>query len=222
MELTAHTLRRLRLLCEPGAFRPEEVAESGRDVSRTPQPGGLRGLRRGELCRAVHRHAGAQLSVRAPASGARRAGPARYVAPGTGHALSVLGDEGVLFNEAKGTLHRLNQAAAHNWCALEAGWGWQRIAADAAAARGIGCEAAMAELRELAAHWIGEGLLRDTAATQAAGAARSFALRLPLARLPDAGHRGAAAGRRRGGGGAGSSGFRAPGSGQRRIDQPRR
>jgi hypothetical protein len=38
--------------------------------------------------------------------------------PAAGTQLFVLGEEGVLFNEAKGTLHRLKQTAARYWCAL--------------------------------------------------------------------------------------------------------
>jgi hypothetical protein len=48
----------------------------------------------------------------------------------------------------------------------------QRIAADSAAARGITRAAATAELRELAAHWLGEGLLHDAAAESPPGPRR--------------------------------------------------
>jgi hypothetical protein len=165
-----HTLRRLRLLCEPNAFTEEEVAELGRY-----------GLGTRRSLAAYEAFAGVNFAARSIAVEARRypfvRTPATRAAltlsdtlrPAPETQLFVLGDEGVLFNEANGTLHRLNEAAARNWCALEAGWGWERIAADAAAARGIGTDMAMAELRELAAHWIGEGLLRDTAEASATG-----------------------------------------------------
>jgi len=169
-ELTARTLRRLRLLCEPEAFPPEEVAELGRY-----------GLGTRRSLAEYEAFAGVSFTARSIASQARSypwVRPATVrdalalpdtLGPAPGTQLFVLGEEGVLFAEEKGTLHRLNQAAARNWCALEAGWGSERIAADAAAARGITTDAAMAELRELAAHWIGEGLLRDTAAAPATG-----------------------------------------------------
>jgi hypothetical protein len=170
LELTNHTLRRLRLLCEPGAFRPEEVAELGRYGLGT-----RRSLAEYEAFAGVN-FAARTIAVQARSYPFVRPPAVRdalelpdTLRPAPDTQLFVLGEEGVLFNEAKGTLHRLNHDAARNWCALEAGWGWQRIAADAAAARGIGCDAAMAELRELAAHWIGEGLVRDAAAAEATG-----------------------------------------------------
>lgn len=170
LELQARTLRRLRLLCEPAAFRPEEVAELGRY-----------GLGTRRTLAEYEAFAGVNFSARTIAIEARRypwvrPAPVRAalalpdtLRPAPGTQLFVLGDEGVLFAEAKGTLHRLNQAAAIAWCALEAGRGWQRIATEAAAARGIAPEAAMAELRELAAHWIGEGLLHDTSTESLSG-----------------------------------------------------
>jgi hypothetical protein len=169
-ELQNRTLRRLRLLCEPNAFTEEEVAELGRY-----------GLGTRRSLAAYEAFAGVNFAARSIAVEARRypfvRTPATRAAlkvsdtlrPAPGTQLYILGDEGVLFNQANGTLHRLNEAAARNWCALEAGWEWERIAADAAAARGVATDTAMEELRELAAHWIGEGLLHDTAQASAAG-----------------------------------------------------
>jgi hypothetical protein len=154
----------LRLLCEPAAFTEEEVAELGRY-----------GLGTCRTLAAYEAFAGVNFAARSIAVEARRYPFARPAAtraalqlsdtlrPAPKTQLYILGDEGVLFNEANGTLHQMNRAAARNWCALEAGWGWEHIAADAAAARGIATDMAIAELRELAAHWLGEGLLRDTA-----------------------------------------------------------
>jgi hypothetical protein len=188
-ELQDHTLRRLRLLCEPSAFTPEEVAELGRY-----------GLGTRRTLAAYEAFAGVNFAARSIAIEARRYPFVRTPATRAALELSdtlrlapetqlfILGDEGVLFNEANGTLHRLNEAAARNWCALEAGWGWERIGADAAAARGISADTAMAELRELAAHWIGEGLLRDTAQASTAGPRldpASFAFRSRDYRLLD-------------------------------------
>jgi hypothetical protein len=169
-ELHNHTLHRFRLLCEPNAFTEEEVAELGRY-----------GLGTRRTLAAYEAFAGINFAARSIAVEARHypfvRSPTTRAAlklsdtlrPAPQTQLFILGDEGVLFNEANGTLHRLNQAAARNWCALEAGWGWERIAADAATARGIATDTAMAELRELAAHWIGEGLLRDIVEASAAG-----------------------------------------------------
>lgn len=170
MDLQARTLRRLRLLCEPDAFTPEEVAALGRY-----------GLGTRRSLAEYEAFAGVSFAARSIAVEARsfpfvRAPAVRdalaltdTLRPAPGTQLFVLGDEGVLFNELKGTLHRLNEAATRNWCALEAGWGWERIAADAANARDIPFAAAMSELRELAAHWFGEGLLRDTAKVSVVG-----------------------------------------------------
>ena len=164
LDLQARTMHRMRLLCEPGAFAPEQVAELGRY-----------GLGTRRSLAEYEAYAGVNFAARTIAVEARRYPFVRPPAlrdalplpdtlrPTPETQLFILGDDGVLFDEAKGTLHRLNHAAARNWCALEAGWTWQRLAADAAAARGISPDAAMAELRELAAHWIGEGLLHDSA-----------------------------------------------------------
>ena len=170
MDLQTRTLRRLRLLCEPDAFTPDEVAELG-----------CYGLGTRRSLTEYEAFAGVSFAARSIAEEARSFPFVRPPAvrdalaltdtlrPAPGTQLFVLGDEGVLFHESKGTLHRLNEAATRNWCALEAGWGWERIAADAACARGIPPAAAMAELRELATHWIGEGLLRDTSKVSAVG-----------------------------------------------------
>ena len=167
---TEHTWRRLRLLCEPEAFSPEEVAELGRYGL-----GSRRGLDEYQL------FAGVNFAARSVAVEARRHPWVRprsvrealalpdTLRPAPGTHLFVLGDTGVLFAAAEGKLHRLNQAATFAWCALEAGWSWRRIIAEAAGAREIPEATALAELRELAAHWTGEGLLRDTALEPPAG-----------------------------------------------------
>jgi hypothetical protein len=58
-------------------------------------------------------------------------------------------------------MHRFNEAATLIWCALEAGKDWQHIAVDCAEGRRVPVLMVLAELRELASHWIAEGLLED-------------------------------------------------------------
>jgi hypothetical protein len=168
--LTERTLRRLRLLLEPAAFAPEEVAALGRYGLGT-----RRSLAEYEAfagvsfaARSIALEARTYPFVRPPAARTALKLPDTLL-PAPGTQLFVLGEDGVLFHEARGTLHRLNAAAARHWCALEAGWGWQAIAAEAAAQRGIAIDVVMAELRELAAHWAGEGFLLDSAAASPGG-----------------------------------------------------
>ena len=137
-ELQRRTLRRMRLLCEPGAFSAAELAELGRFGLGTK-----RSLAQYEA------FAGVNFAARSIAVEARRypfvRSPASRAAqklldtlrPAPGNHLFKLGEDGVLFSEATGNLHRLNRDAARVWCALEAGWGWERLAVDTARARGI-------------------------------------------------------------------------------------
>jgi len=168
--LHERTLHRMRLLTEPGAFTPDEVAALGRY-----------GLGTRRSLAEYEAFAGVSFGARSIALEARqypfvRTAETRAalqlpdtLRPVSGTQLFILGDEGILFSESGGTLHRLNRDAARVWCALEAGWGWNRVAETAVAQRGIADTVAMAELRELATHWIAAGLLQDTAAKSPSG-----------------------------------------------------
>ncbi|MEO8936733.1 MAG: PqqD family peptide modification chaperone [Burkholderiaceae bacterium] len=164
-----HTLHRLRLLCEPEAFDPEQVAVLGRY-----------GLGKARSLAEYEAFAGVDFGARSLAVEARRYPFVRPIEvqrfalvdalrPANGTQLFVLGDEGVLFSEARGTLHRFNEAATSIWCALEAGHDWERIVNELAASRGIAVDTMRAELRELASHWNAEGLLVDSTALSANG-----------------------------------------------------
>jgi hypothetical protein len=169
-ERQARTFRRLRLLCEPAAFSPEEVAELGHYGL-----GSHRGLADYEAyagvsfaARSISRQARQYPFVRPPE---RRAGfpLPDTLGPAPHTRLFIVGTAGLLLNEARGTIHRLNHAAALAWCELQAGTEWRRIAEANAAARGIATETALDELRELAGHWIEQDLLCDAAADTTAG-----------------------------------------------------
>jgi hypothetical protein len=177
-ELQTRTLHRMRLLCEPTAFTQEEVASLGRFGLGT-----ARSLAEYEAFSGVNFAARSvaawsqtwpfvrQASPRRAAVGSPDVTAAAAVSvpgslrPAPGTELFVLGDEGVLFNEAKGTLHRLNEAATFAWCAREAGQDWATIARGAASGRGIPYDLALAELRDLTEHWLAEGMLTDATAT---------------------------------------------------------
>lgn len=161
--LHERTVRRMRLLCEPGAFPPEAQAElagfglgTRRSLAEYEAFAGVN-----FATRTITAAARVYPWVR-PADSCAAALP-DSLAPAVGTQLFVLGDEGVLFCEATGTLQFLNPAAAITWSALEDGRGWSRIAREMADARGIALDAAWAELRELAAHWISAGVLHDSA-----------------------------------------------------------
>lgn len=162
MELQERTLRRMRLLCEPEAFTPDEVATLGRY-----------GLGRRRSLADYEAYAGVDFSARTiavearsypwvrPADVRERFALSNALRPAIGSHLFILGSEGVLFTEGKGSMHRFNEAATLIWCALEAGQDWQQIAVDGAEGRSVPVATVLAELRELASHWIAEGLLED-------------------------------------------------------------
>ncbi len=158
--LHVQTLRRMRALCEPARCPPEEVAALGRHGLGT-----RRSLADYEAFSGVS-FAGrtiAPFARRFPF--VRRAPPADAPLPedslrqAAGASLFLLGEEGVLFHEARSEFYHLNAAAAFVWCAREEGYGWARIAAEQAETRNIPLAAARGEIADLAAHWVGQGLL---------------------------------------------------------------
>jgi hypothetical protein len=155
------TLRRMKALCEPAACLPEEVAALG--------PYGLgtrRSLAEYEAFSGVN-FAGKTLAAYARTYPYVQGGPhsvtptldaAWVTTPGL--QLFIVDDEGLLFSEAKGEFYRLNPAATFIWCHLEEGLAWPAIGTELAAWRGISLAEAEQELANLAAHWLGQGILR--------------------------------------------------------------
>lgn len=158
--LIRRTEARMRALCEPATAPPEAVAALG--------PYGLgprRSLAEYEAFSGIN-FAGRTLAEFArhfpfvrPAMQRDAVALDASLRPAAGLHLFLLDDEGVLFSAAKGEAFRLNTSSAIAWCGLEDGLSWQDIAADLAARRGIPAPDAQRELAEVAAHWIGLGVL---------------------------------------------------------------
>ncbi len=176
LALGEKTKRRMRALCNPAGAPPEEVAALGRH-----------GLGQRRTLADYEAFAGVNFAGRTIADSATRypwvRTPERQAAfqldglvrtPGS--ALFVLDDSGVILVKSTGRIHRANEAATYVWCALEQGWGWPQIARTMAENRGIAQGVMAAELRELADHWLGSGLLQRPDADPPADAA-------PLPRL---------------------------------------
>jgi hypothetical protein len=160
-ELHQRTMRRMRALCEPGSAPPEEVAALG-----VYGLGTRRSLAEYEAFSGVN-FAGktlADYALKFP--GVRDDAPAldAGLAPTPGLHLFILDDEGVLFSEAKGEFYQINPAATFVWCQLEEGLAWPDIGAALAEWRSIAPDAAERELANLAAHWLGQGILRRAGA----------------------------------------------------------
>jgi hypothetical protein len=161
MKLFKRTQRRMKALCEPNACLPEEVAALG--------PYGLgtrRSLAEYEAFSGIN-YTGKTLAAFTRSFPGVRLGaqwldsaPTGDWKPAEGLHLFILGDEGVLFSEANGEFYRLTPAATFVWCCLEEGMGWPAIGDALAAWRGIPAEQAGRELAEVAAHWLGQGVLK--------------------------------------------------------------
>lgn len=159
--LQKRTLRRLKALCEPAACPLEEVAELG-----------VYGLGSRRSLAEYEAFSGVNFAGRTIAAYARRypfvrsgaettaLSPDAGLAPAPGLHLFILDDEGLLFSAERGEFYRLNPSAAFAWCALEEGSVWPDIALALAEWRGISPDAARSELADLAAHWLGVGILR--------------------------------------------------------------
>lgn len=160
VDLHKRTMKRLKALCEPASCTPEEVAELGRY-----------GLGMQRSLDAYERFSGISFTGKTLAAYAR-AFPfvakdaesytvvlSKDLAPAPDIHLFILGDEGLLFVGGKGEFYGLNSAATMVWCALEEGMDWCAIQGELAAWRGISGQEAQRELRMLAAHWLGQGVL---------------------------------------------------------------
>ena len=160
-ELHQRTLRRMKALCEPGAAAPEDVAALG-----------VYGLGTRRSLAEYERFSGVNFAGKTLADYALtfpgvlgEAPPLDAgLAPAPGMHLFILDDEGVLFAEAKGEFYQLNPSATFVWCQLEEGLAWPGIALALAEWRGIAPDAAERELANLAAHWLGQGILRKNGA----------------------------------------------------------
>jgi hypothetical protein len=160
------TLRRMRALCEPGSVSAAEVAELG--------PYGLgtrRTLAEYEAFSGVDftGHTIADYAmvfpfVRQTAQSRPPPLPSDALQPADVR-LFLLDGEGLLFREDRGEFYRLNGSATFAWCAREEGYSWDRIAREQAATRDIPVDDATRELSDLAAHWLGQGLLRQPGET---------------------------------------------------------
>ncbi len=160
-KLHKRTLRRMKALCEPAACLPEEVAELG-----------VYGLGTRRSLAEYEAFSGVNFAGKTLADYARRFPGVRgealaleaSLAPAPGLHLFILDEEGLLFSAAKGEFYRLNPSATFVWCQLEEGLDWPGIGAELAAWRGIPLGEAERELANLAAHWLGQGILRKTGA----------------------------------------------------------
>lgn len=157
-----HTLRRMRALCNPAASTPGEVAALGRYGL-----GSRRSLADYQAFSGVD-FAGRTIAdyarvfpfVRRTAGSPSATLPTEDLVPIARTHFFVLGDDGLLFHERAGEFYQLNDSAAFVWCARQEGYSWSRIAEEQAAARQAPAETTVREIADLAAHWLGQGLLR--------------------------------------------------------------
>ena len=167
-DLNEISFARMRALTMPERAPPEDVAALGRF-----------GLGPARSLAQYKAYAGVDFASRTIADSARHypwvrtpERRAAFVLEGLertpGAELLVVGDEGVLFTRETGHIQRANDGATFIWCALEDGWGWDAIAGRMAADRGIAVEHAIAELKEVADHWLGLKLLRRVETATAA------------------------------------------------------
>jgi hypothetical protein len=155
------TLRRMQALCNPASCTSEEVASLGRYGL-----GSRRSLAEYQAFSGVD-FAGRTLAdyarvypyVRQAARDEPAKLPDEELVPVADAHVFLLGDEGLVFRQQPGEFYRLNDSAAFVWCARQEGWSWSRIASEQSAARNVTPAIATAEIANLAAHWLGQGLL---------------------------------------------------------------